>query len=160
VSITAKLEGIKNLEASFEAAAAKASNGFTEEIKVTALEIQAEVLTQIQKQSSGEKVTRYRNGSAIKHTVSKPGDAPNTDTSSLVKSYERGISFENRGRGIIAKIGSNLPYAAHLEFGTKDKTLQARPHLLPAFRKILKAKNGKAVRIQNISKVLGKAAKG
>lgn len=90
--------------------------------------IEGDAKKSIQAQSSGHVETRFRaNGNSYEHTVSKPGDAPNTDTGDLVKS----IQTEVTPKGIF--VGSRLDYSAWLEFGTA--TMDARPWLFPAIEK-------------------------
>lgn len=63
-----------------------------------------------------------------KHTASKPGNPPNTDTGVLVKSIEFEIDKQNL-EGIV---GTNLKYGVDLEFGTSK--MEARPWLSRAFK--------------------------
>jgi HK97 gp10 family phage protein len=87
--------------------------------------VRGSAIRSIQEVSAGSQVTRYRNGgNSYQHTASKPGDAPNTDSGDLVKS----IAVEAKLDGVY--VGSNLDYAAHLEFGTSN--MAPRPWLLPA----------------------------
>ena len=60
---------------------------------------------------------------------SRPGRPPGRVTDALFES----IRIEIDGDGLGASIGSNLDYAAHLEFGTMD--MPARPFLLPALER-------------------------
>lgn len=84
------------------------------------LAIHGEAIRSIQKHMS--KGIKYGN-----HTASSPGNPPNTDTGMLVKSIDFDIDRQNLS-GIV---GSNLPYAAALEFGTSK--MEARPWLSRAF---------------------------
>lgn len=63
-----------------------------------------------------------------KHTASKEGYPPNSDTGTLANS----IRVEIDAAKLIALVGTNLLYGAWLEFGTKD--MGARPWLGPAFK--------------------------
>lgn len=78
-----------------------------------------------------------------KHTASKPGFAPNSDTGRLV----RGIDWTVDESTLTGQVGTNVKYGAWLEFGTKD--MEPRPWLLPAFKKNLK----------NIKKIMTQAVK-
>jgi len=69
----------------------------------------------------------YRRGS-VNHTASKPGDAPNVDTGTLVNSL-----FVAKVDQLTYKVGTNIDYGTHLEFGTRN--MAARPWLKPAFNK-------------------------
>lgn len=91
----------------------------------SALEIQKEAVKGIRQRSSGEKQRRYNPKRDV--VVSKPGDPPNSDTGRLIQSVEFEIE-ENT-----AYVGSNLKYAAWLEFGTEHT--EPRPWLAPALEK-------------------------
>jgi HK97 gp10 family phage protein len=58
--------------------------------------------------------------------VSRPGEAPNTDTGRLAQS----IKFEFEDDGLKSLVGTNLKYGAALEFGTKN--MAPRPWLSTA----------------------------
>lgn len=89
-------------------------------VRAGALAIQNEAIASINTQSRGEKVTRY--GPKRQHTVSKPGDAPNTDTGRLIGSIE--VAHDKGSKR--ATVFSDLDYALHLE------TVHDRPFLEPA----------------------------
>ena len=78
----------------------------------------------IQDNSDGTPAIRYAPKRVV--NVSNPGDYPNTDTGRLAQSIE--FAFEDGGR--TGLVGSNLRYAAHLEFGTQD--MAPRPWLSTA----------------------------
>jgi hypothetical protein len=72
----------------------------------------------------------YQRGRDKIHRASAPGQAPATDTGTLV------ISIYNEDRGRNAKaIGSRLPYAFYLEFGTFK--MDARPSWVPAVERAI-----------------------
>lgn len=102
----------------------------------------------IQTVSQGKQVMRHRGkGTKSKrHVASKPGDAPNTDTGALVRS----VVTEPVPAQQAVYVGSALFYAPHLEFGTKDGKLQARPFLGPAYH----------ARRQDVLTLVSKAVKG
>lgn len=72
----------------------------------------------------------YPRGRDKIHRASAPGQAPATDTGTLVSS----IYNEDRGRNAKA-IGSRLPYAFYLEFGTFK--MDARPSWVPAVERTI-----------------------
>lgn len=72
----------------------------------------------------------YPRGRDKIHRASAPGQAPATDTGTLVSS----IYNEDRGRNAKA-IGSRLPYAFYLEFGTFK--MDARPSWVPAVERAI-----------------------
>jgi len=82
----------------------------------------------IQDNSSGTISKRYTNGKPRWVLASRPGEPPNTDTGRLVQS----IKFDFQDGGLTGRVGTNLKYGAHLEFGTKD--MAARPWLSTAVR--------------------------
>jgi len=89
--------------------------------------VRSTAIKSIQEQSQGRTVRKTtQGGTPISHTVSAEGDAPNTDTGALVKS----VAVEHTKGSRVAEVGSDLDYAAHLEFGTVN--MAARPFLEPA----------------------------
>lgn len=58
--------------------------------------------------------------------VSRPGEAPNTDTGRLVQS----IKFDFKDGGLTGRVGTNLKYGRALEFGTSK--MDPRPWLSTA----------------------------
>lgn len=72
----------------------------------------------------------YLRGKGKVHRASASGQAPATDTGTLVS------SIYNEDRGQYAKaIGSRLPYAFYLEFGTFK--MDARPSWVPAVERAI-----------------------
>ena len=69
-----------------------------------------------------------RQNLSLTHQASAPGEAPATDTGGLVSS----IFFKQETK-LSAEIGSRLPYAYWLEFGTKK--IKPRPSWRPAVAK-------------------------
>lgn len=62
-----------------------------------------------------------------RHTASKPGYPPNTDTGRLVGS----IKWEFEDKGMVGIVGTNLDYGKMLEFGTSK--IAERPWLSRAY---------------------------
>jgi hypothetical protein len=74
---------------------------------------------------------RLRKGEPrVPHTASAPGQYPMSDTGRLMGNIE---TIEATSSKIEAKVGTNIIYGAHLEFGTSR--MAARPWLMPSFRK-------------------------
>ena len=72
---------------------------------------------------------KYQRGTVV-HQASAPGQAPATETGFLV------TSIYNEDRGYLSKaIGSRLPYAFYLEFGTRK--IAARPSWVPAVERAI-----------------------
>lgn len=78
----------------------------------------------IQDNSDGRPERRYNPKRTV--NVSRPGEAPNTDTGRLVQS----IKFDFKDNGLRGRVGTNLKYGAALEFGTSK--MDARPWLSTA----------------------------
>lgn len=76
----------------------------------------------------GDAMSQY-----IMHQASSPGDPPAPDTGTL----RRSLFWEvvRKGNMVLGYVGSNLKYAAALEYGTKDGKIAPRPYLRPARNK-------------------------
>lgn len=70
-------------------------------------------------------------GTQVEYTASSPGEPPAVQLGDLRKSVKGGI--EKEGKDVIGFIGSELPKASMLEFGTSK--MAARPWLRPSFEK-------------------------
>lgn len=95
-----------------------------------ALLIHSDAIKSIRKTSAGEKQTRY--GPKREVTVSKPGDAPNTDRGTAIQN----IGWEIDVSSMTVEVGTGLKYLKELEFGTKN--MKARPWLFPAVERVKK----------------------
>lgn len=78
----------------------------------------------IQDNADGRPEKRYNPKRIV--NVSRPGEAPNTDTGRLVQS----IKFDFKDNGLTGRVGTNLKYGRALEFGTSK--MEARPWLSTA----------------------------
>jgi hypothetical protein len=96
-------------------------------VNATALEVITDVKKRIQRgPKTGRTYTRGKGQNlSATHTASRAGEAPATDTGTLASS----IYFEKSG-AMEATIGSQLAYAAYLEFGTQR--IAPRPSWTPA----------------------------
>lgn len=128
LQIKAKIIGTKALQKKFARMIPKTRSALEKQLAVSALAIHKEAVKGIKKVSGGKKQTRSNPTRTV--TVSKPGDPPNTDRGGLIQS----IQFEVDKSTLDASVGSNLKYAAWLEFGTK-RMKKKRPWLAPAIRK-------------------------
>ena len=72
------------------------------------------------------------------HIASKPGDAPNKDTGTLLKYIVVSKTKGNTRKGYSASVRAMVPYAIDLEYGTSR--VKARPFMGPAL-----AKNSKKI---------------
>jgi len=121
-------QGIETVQANLSRLAEKYSKAVVDGAYAGAQLVRTDAIKSIQQQSSGAEVQRYRNnGEPYPHIVSKPGDAPNTDTGRLVGSIH--VDVDAR----FIQVGSPLEYAQSLEYGTA--TMKARPWLFPALEK-------------------------
>jgi HK97 gp10 family phage protein len=115
------LKKVKQLEKAFDANRDLA-------VKESTLAIHGEAIKIVSANAGGTSAVRYNPRRNV--SVSRPGDPPHTDTGRLRQS----IKFEySKG---IGKVGSNLKYAAWLEFGTED--MAPRPWLSVAVEKSAK----------------------
>lgn len=127
--MTVKVEGLEELKASMAELAKRYGVETVRAAQAGGKLVAAEAERSIMAQSAGEWVRRYREsegGQSVgyDHLASAPGDAPNTDTSRLVNS----IKMETTRSEVF--VGSTVPYAQWLEFGTSR--MAARPWLVPA----------------------------
>lgn len=124
--MTVRVEGKAELQANLARLAKRYGDSTAKAALAGAQLVRSTAIKSIQSQSVGDTVTRYREGASegYDHVSSAPGDPPNTDTGRLVSS----IFVEVRPDEVF--VGSSLPYAAHLEFGTRR--MDARPWLVPA----------------------------
>lgn len=116
--------------------------------KLFALKIHELAVKSISNISQGR---NYPRGKDKKHTASKPGDPPNVDTGDLIQSVQVDPVDE-----ITFLVGSNLEYAPHLEFGTRE--MAARPWLLPAVRAAQKS-IGRRAYVKNANIAIKKSSK-
>ena len=122
----AEIKGMDKLEKNFARLSKKYGENVAKATVTGAQLVRTSAVKSIQSVSSGDTVTRYRNGGgSYSHTASKPGDAPNTDTGALAG---RTLQVDVRREGVY--VGSSLEYAPMLEFGTSK--MRARPWLNPA----------------------------
>jgi HK97 gp10 family phage protein len=120
-----KVEGIAEVQRNMQALVGKFGKEIFDAGNQVAQLIRTTAIQSIQDVSQGERVTRYtEEGNEYQHTTSLPGEAPNTDRGSLVRSIQVEIKQDD------IYVGSSLPYASFLEFGTT--TMEPRPWLIPA----------------------------
>lgn len=80
----------------------------------------------------GRRVVNRRSGGGQFHIASAPGQPPAPD-SSLLKG-RIAIIIEKEFLSFVAQVGTNVEYAVHLEFGTKN--MAARPFMLTTLARI------------------------
>lgn len=111
MTVTIQIEGIGQVEAALRKFGKAAADAIGKDVTATALEINSNVKKAIQR---GPKTGKTYTRGNVDHTASAPGEAPATDTGTLVSS----VYFDNTGK-MSATIGSRLAYAYYLEYGTK-----------------------------------------
>lgn len=147
------IQGSATLSKSFERTMRdleKAPEQIEKQLELEAFRIRTIAQQEISKISQGKAATRYdlpRGKRPV--TVSKPGDAPNTDTGTAIRSIK--VYLEN-GRIFV---GTKLPYLAYLEFHSKKTKRRARPWLGPAFKAWFKRHGTKRFKL-NLPKKGGK----
>ena len=130
--VKVEINGLKEVNAALKAYGKDLGRGLELALNRTALVALTDVRNAIENPpKTGRIYTKGRNKS-IKHQASKEGEAPATDTGVLLTS----TYLENRGKYGRA-IGSRLPYAYHLEFGTRDGKLGKRPAWVPAVQRAM-----------------------
>jgi hypothetical protein len=142
VSRSVKVRNAQGVREAIEKYGEAVENGVSRLVTAAGLEAITDVKKRIQSPPKTGEI--YRRGS-ISHQASKDGEAPATDTGTLVNS----IFFEQKNK-LQVKIGSRLPYAFYLENGTmmmrprpswKHAVFTARKKLNDNIDKLLKALN-------------------
>ncbi len=113
-----KVTGLDKVLQGFDRESVAVQKSIDEGVVATAAEVQREAINSINLQSPGRKV---RKGQRI-HVVSRPGDAPNTDTGRLVGS----IAISHIKGSKVAYVFTDLDYGLYLE------AVKERPWLHPA----------------------------
>ena len=122
--VTMQLEGGDQLAAALRAYGAKAERHVGDAVNATGLELRGDIVKRIQ-QGPASGVTYEKYNPRRTHTASAPGQAPATDTGRLASS----VDFKREGP-MSATVGSQVAYAAMLEFGTSR--IDPRPAWVPA----------------------------
>lgn len=125
------IEGKDELESKFKDIESDTPLAMRKAINASALMVKSSAQKSIQRRSPGEAYTRYspkRTGLA-----SRPGDAPNTDQSTLVKNIKVSTGTSIATKQYTAIVRSQAPHSKPLEFGTAD--MKARPFMKPALDK-------------------------
>lgn len=130
MKVSTSIEGNKSLVNSLKRIVKDYEEQYEENVKTSTIALHGEAIKLIREKSSGQRQTRYDQKRTV--TASKPGDPPNTDTGTSIKS----VGFEIDYRNLEGIVGSNLKYLKHLEYGTRN--MDARPWLSPALKKVEK----------------------
>lgn len=141
MSFSVKILGLDKLQNKIEMTAKKQQGDMRVKLVQACLVVESQAKKLIQQKSNGEKKTRYNPKREV--TVSKPGDAPNTDRGTLIQSI--GSEIDDSANKSVGVVGTNLEYGKHLEYGIRDGT--KRPWLGPAYKmslnKLIKIFKGK-----------------
>ncbi len=124
------LVGGRALRDRFKRLAVEHGREMEKALVASALDIRNEAIKSIQGGAKTGSV--YKRGQKV-HKASAAGEAPATDTGTLVSRIDHRFK---RGREMVAIVGTEVAYGFWLEFGTVN--MKARPWLQPAFDKTLK----------------------
>lgn len=128
--VKVEIKGLKEVNAALQAYGKDLGASLELVVNAGALEAVTDVRKAIQGPPKTGKEYRRGKNRDIVHRSSAPGEAPATDTGTLVSS----IYNEDRGKYSKA-IGSRLAYAYFLEFGTFK--MAQRPSWLPAVERVM-----------------------
>lgn len=107
------------------------SDGIVKEVRaeifLLSKEVESDAKISIQRGPKTGLIYKRKN---VSHRASAPGEAPATDTGSLVSSITHG---QVDVTGFVYEVGTNSKYAKPLEFGTRK--MASRPFLQPALEK-------------------------
>lgn len=140
-----KVEGLSTLKSKLKGLPVGVATEARKAMNQGALMIRTDAKREIRRMSAGKTVTRR----GKKVVVSKPGDAPNSDTGRLLASVLVSPVKGNMFKGYSVEVKSITPYSLRLEYGPKGSKSLARPFMQPALEKNKKKINNlmkKAVR--------------
>ena len=119
-----KLEGLEGLQAALGKMTKEIEAEVDKAVDATGLELRGEVVKAYQR-GPATGITYEKSNPNRTHTASAPGEAPATDTGRLASS----VNYKKDG-AMSATVGSEIVYAAMLEFGTSR--IAPRPAWVPA----------------------------
>jgi hypothetical protein len=128
--VKVEIKGVKEVNAALQAYGKDLGNNLELIVKATAQNALRDVRNAIENPPKTGRIYYKGKNRDIKHQASKEGEAPATDGGALLTS----TYIENRGKYGRA-IGSRLPYAYHLEFGTFK--MGKRPAWIPAVERAI-----------------------
>ena len=123
-----KLEGLEGLQAALGKMTKEIEAEVDKAVDATGLELRGEVVKAYQR-GPATGITYEKSNPNRTHTASAPGEAPATDTGRLASS----VNYKKDG-AMSATVGSEIVYAAMLEFGTSR--IAPRPAWVPAVEAI------------------------
>lgn len=123
-TVTVSWKGLDNLERKFMEMPTRVEEGTLEGLEALGLMVQNSAREKVLK---GPKTgRRYKKSASVTHQASAPGEAPASDTGTLVRS----ILSEVQRSALEVIISAGTFYAKMLEYGTR--MMAARPFMLPA----------------------------
>tara|TARA_R110000787_G_scaffold277254_1_gene386503 strand:- start:716 stop:1147 length:432 start_codon:yes stop_codon:yes gene_type:complete len=125
--ITFEVDGLGELLKRFDKVPKDMAKEIRKAMNESALRVKADAISSLRRRSIGKTVLRR----GIKVLVSKPGDAPNSDTGKLLESVMVSPVKGNMFKGYSVEIKAVTPYAEILE----DKKRHNRPFMQPALDK-------------------------
>ena len=128
MSIELKIEGLEELQRAMALASVDAQARVGKAVLKTAVSLRTDVVRRVQSGPASGRTYELSDPKRT-HTASAPGEAPATDQGRLVQS----IAFNKVGP-MTATVGSDLFYAADLEFGSG--AIEPRPYFTPAIEAI------------------------
>ena len=137
--VSVRLEGAKELQAAFSRMSKQVTQATATAVRETAQELEGAVKLKIQQ---GPKTGRtYRRGGVV-HQASAPGEAPASDTGTLL-----GSIYHERESDLAYVVGTRIRYAPWLEYGSSR--MAARPFFRPSLEQIQPVYQGRLERIIN-----------
>ena len=138
--------GARQILEAFRQFGQRAEGQIGDVVNATGLELRGDIIRRIQSGPASGRVYQKYNPRRT-HRASAPGEAPATDTGRLANS----IQFQTE-TAMSVTVGSQLAYAASLEFGTS--TIRPRPAWRPA------VEAGRDTFLRRLSDALARAARG
>lgn len=124
------IENVKQVQQAMRELAQQVTEDVGATVQLTALEMASEVRRKILRGPKTGRVYWRGKNRDIRHVASAPGQPPATDGGALASSvYYESVSLD------VAIIGSRLPYAYYLEFGTLR--IKKRPAWIPAVKQYM-----------------------
>jgi HK97 gp10 family phage protein len=122
--ISMGMEGMPELRAALRRYGERAERELNRALEATGIELRGDVVKRYQRGPATGVVYEKVNPTRT-HQASAPGEAPATDTGRLANS----VTFQREGK-LSVTVGSQIVYAAMLEFGTSR--MASRPAWVPA----------------------------
>lgn len=122
--IAGKIKGVERLKKRLQTVNKNYREAASEAVAEGTLMIHAEAVRLLQENTDGTKQVRYKPKRSV--YASDPGDPPNTDRGTAVKSIKFNV------KGLIGQVGTNLKYLARFETSKNGKV--QRPWLSVAMK--------------------------